>query len=246
MRSHLAAADDPVAPIGSAVERRRGPRRRRNARSGASPMSSESRIATPAAAASSVTRSSTRHIGVRSMVQEVHRDLDAAHRLPAGCRAPGPPAGRRRAPGCARAIRRASARSSVSSWMFQAIRNGRAPTTVAPAVGCGRRGPKSGAPSRSRERRREALEPGPSDVREDTPVGSRRGARVQVDGQLVAFGQPRPERRGRARRRSSMRRVAERHEGHDIERADARVLAVLASHVDARDRLRREALASRP
>ena len=46
-----------------------------------------------------------------------------------------------------RAIRFATSTSFVSRLMFQAIRNGRAPTATAPARGCVRLGPKSGARS---------------------------------------------------------------------------------------------------
>ena len=63
--------------------------------------------------------------------------------IPSACTAGSPPSRSL----ISEAIRRASPRSSVSSWMFHAMRNGRAPTTVAPAVGCARRGPESGAPS---------------------------------------------------------------------------------------------------
>ena len=95
-----------------------------------------------------------------------------------------------------------------------------------------------------RQRRRQTLESRPPDVRQDTPVGSGRGARIQEDRQLVAIGQPGTELAGEVDA-GVHGRLAERHEGHDVQRTDAGMLAVLCAHVDARDRLRREALRRR-
>ena len=148
--------------------------------------------------------------------------------MPAGCRAPGPPAARHRAPGSAAAIRRASARSLDSSWMFQAMRNGRAPTTVAPAVGCGRRGPKSGAPSSVA-----------SDAARPSNPGRRMSARTRRSGRVaarayrktgssIALGQPCTERPGKVHA-GVHGRVAEGHERHDVQRADPGMPAVLCA-----------------
>ena len=70
-----------------------------------------------------------------------------------------------------RAIRFASSTSSESRLMFQAMRNGRAPTAIAPARGCIRAGPKSGSRPFVRDLVAEPLVPAPPDVGEADPVG---------------------------------------------------------------------------
>ena len=123
---------------------------------------------------------------------------------------------------------RASARSSVSSWMFQAIRKGRAPTSRSP----GRRvRPRS---ARSPARRRVAVD---ERLRDPRTAGRRMSARTtrsarvaarayRYTGSSIAVGQPGPERRA-SPTQVVHARVAERHEGCDIERTDARVPALL-------------------
>ena len=125
----------------------------------------------------------------RPEVEQVHRDLGARPDRRAPAPRPRnpfawtlgspPPDSRTR-----RAIRFASSTSSVSRLMFQAMRNGRAPTAIAPARGCIRAGPKSGWRPLLGDLDLEALVLAAPHVGELHPVGAGRRLRVQVDGQV--------------------------------------------------------------
>ena len=70
-----------------------------------------------------------------------------------------------------------------------------------------------------------------ADVREADALRTRGGARVEVDGDLVPLGDLAPE----GVRQSDAffhRHAGQRHERHDIHRAEARVLALVRAHVD--------------
>src|SRR5436309_509668 len=115
----------------------------RTASSGIRPMSSPRRTVTPAALARV---STSRHTVARDVTVWSSRFIETWTRggsvrvKPFACTAGRPPDDSR----IPLAIRCASFRSVESSWMLNAMRNGRAPTTMAPAVGCIRFGPASG------------------------------------------------------------------------------------------------------
>ena len=114
------------------------------------------------------------------------------------------------------------------------MRNGRAPTATAPADGCSRAGPKSGSrPRWPISARRPSYWP-----RRTSASFSRSGRSgrpgVQVDGQLEPLRDPLPERPGQVDAGVD-RGVAERDERDDIDRPDARVLALVDVHVDVVD-----------
>ena len=115
--------------------------------------------------------------------------------------------------------------------MFQAMRKGRAPTQVAPPRGCIRAGPKSGSRPRRRDLLAQALVLAAAHVGQLDPLGHGRGSRVEIDGELEARRDPPPEVAGEPDARLQRGR-AERHERHDVDRADPRVLAGLLLHVD--------------
>src|SRR5207253_3756924 len=115
----------------------------RTASSGIRPMSSPRRTVTPAALARV---STSRHTVARDVTVWSSRFIETWTRggsvsvKPFACTAGRPPDDSR----ISLAIRCASFRSVESSSMLNAMRNGRAPTTMAPAVGCIRFGPASG------------------------------------------------------------------------------------------------------
>ena len=119
--------------------------------------------------------------------------------------------------------------------MLKAMSGCRAPTAVAPAVGCGLAGPKSGRCVGVRHDVRETLEAGSSDVREHLAVRPRGGLAVQVDRQLEPLGHSRGE-GSRTVHASLQGGVAERHEGHDVDGTDAWMAALVTAHVDPLER----------
>ena len=125
--------------------------------------------------------------------------------------------------------------------MFQAMRNGRAPTQVAPPRGWVRAGPKSGSRPRVAISVAEALVLAAAHVGQLDPVGPGRGRRVQVDGEVEAGRDPAPEVAGEVDALVE-RRVAQRHERDDVDGADPRVLAGLLLHVDLAEGHRHEPL----
>ena len=203
------------------------------AAAGASPMSSESSMLTPSFRASRSTVSQMCQSDVlawSSRFMESWTHPCDARSMPSACTAGSPPSRSR----TWLASRRATATSVVDSWMFQAMRKGRAPTTVAPAVGCGRGWPEVRLVGRLAHGLRETLESGPSDVGQDAPVGAEGGLGIEEDGQVEALGQAGGE---AARTLDTLLhgRVAEGHEGDDVHGPDARMLAPLHAHVDAFD-----------
>ena len=219
------------------------PIRARNAASGPSPMSSVSRIATSDADASSRTRSNTIHMGVRSwsrrFIETWTQPIDAME-IPSACTAGSPPSRSL----ISEAIRRARPRSSVSSWMFHAMRNGRAPTTVAPAVGCARRGPKSGAPSLAASAADRPSKPGRRMSASTRRSNSSGGACIQEYRQGVPVCEPGAEVTGKPDAHVH-RCAAQWDEGHHVQGADAGVPTVLRAQVDAGDGLRGDLLDGR-
>ena len=79
--------------------------------------------------------------------------------------------------------------------------------------------------------RRQALEAGSTDVRQDPPIGSGSGTGVQVDGQGEALRQPATE-VARKLDAHGHGRVAEGHERDDIQCADTWMLTPLRAQVD--------------
>ena len=128
-------------------------------------------------------------------------------------RTPGSPPSRSR---ISRAIRRAIATSRVTSTQLIATSGLRAPTAVAPSVGCGSAGPKSGARDRNAWRR---------SVRE---IARRRGRRRRrgTPARRASSAHHCAERARRVRRLGPFDLgPAERDERHDVERAETRVHA---------------------
>ena len=80
----------------------------------------------------------------------------------------------------------------------------------------------------------EALVLGLADIRQDDPLRARGGLGVEVDGQVEALRDVGAEATGELDALVH-RRLAERHEGDDVDGADARVLALVLLHVDLRD-----------
>ena len=79
------------------------------------------------------------------------------------------------------------------------------------------------------------------DVGELDPVAAPRRLGVEVDRQVEALGDPRPERPGQLDRLVH-RRVGQRHERDDVDGPDPGVLAPVLVHVDLADRRRDELL----
>ena len=115
--------------------------------------------------------------------------------------------------------------------MFQAMRNGRAPTQVAPPRGCMRAGPKSGSRPRVAISDLQALVLAATQVGQLDPVRPRGGRGVQVDREVEAGGDAAAEVAGEADA-LLQRRLAERHERDDVDGADPGMLPGLLLHVD--------------
>ncbi len=128
----------------------------------------------------------------------------------------------------------ATSSRSVARLMLKAMSGIRAPMTMAPAAGCGRGGPKSGAHSGARHLRRQPFELATSDVLE-VAAGRRRGRLfVEEDRNLESggdFG------RGVLRKRDALghRDAVDRHERHDIHGAEPRMLASVRAEIDVLD-----------
>jgi hypothetical protein len=95
-------------------------------------------------------------------------------------------------------------------------------------------GPEVGGALRIVDVSAETLVLAAPDVGQPHPVRTRRRGRVQVDGHPEALGHGRAELPCVAHAVVD-RGVPQRHEGNDIDRADARMLAVLKLHVDVAD-----------
>ena len=131
------------------------------------------------------------------------------------------------------AMRRAIDKSVVESWMLKAMRNGRTPTAVAPAVGCGLAGPNQAyglahASQYRAPRTRDAA--GPRGCARDVAPLDRRDRPATHSEQ----------RSGRRTRRApcthcSMVVSPRGMKGIDIDGADPGVLSALRAHVDAFD-----------
>ena len=107
--------------------------------------------------------------------------------------------------------------------------------------GAGRRMPPSrpevGLVGRSRDQRLEALELRLADVAQHPSLRSRRRLSIQVDRQFVVRGEPPAERAGE--RDALVHGAAlERDERDHVDRADARVLTLVAAEIDSFDRHR--------
>ena len=176
------------------------------------------------ARASAATASQTRQIGVTaksSRFIETWAQSGSSSRKPfAWTRGRPPPDSR-----TARAIRFASSRSVESRLMFQAMRNGRAPTAIAPAVGWIRAGPEVRAAVRvAGDLVLEALVLAAPDVGELDAVGPGGRLGVEVDRDAEPVRDPRAEARASATQ-SSIVVSPERHERDDVDGPDPRVLA---------------------
>ena len=109
----------------------------------------------------------------------------------------------------------------------------RAPITDAPAVGCGVGGPKSGAHSGCAIFAGEPLELAAADVLEVAPRGIRRGLFIEIDGHLEPLSHG-GRRLLRQRHALGHRDAFDRDERHDVDGAEARMLAGVRPQVDRR------------
>ena len=110
----------------------------------------------------------------------------------------------------------------------------RAPMTAAPAVGCGAAGPKSGAQPASAIFVGQPLELAAPDVFEIPARGVRGRFLVQIHRDLEArrhFGAHFPCERDAV----GHRRALDRHERHDVDGAEPRVLAAMPAKIDVGD-----------
>ena len=111
------------------------------------------------------------------------------------------------------------------------MRKGRAPTTVGASGGVHAGGAGVRLVARRADQLFHALVLRPADVRQHLVLRPEGGAGVVEDGQPEAVRDPPTERPGQ-RDRFLHGGLAERHEGNDVHRAEAGVLAGVMLHVD--------------
>ena len=128
---------------------------------------------------------------------------------------------------------------AVPKWLggasstLNATSGGRAATSVTPALGCGRRGPKSGVNSPARDARREVRDAAAADLGARAPAG---------EDAVEEHGQPQLAREqfgGHQRlgaRRAALG-LAHVHERNHVDRPDMRMLAAIGPQIDPLHRL---------
>ena len=110
----------------------------------------------------------------------------------------------------------------------------RAPTTAAPALGCGVAGPKSGAHPGGRHLRRQTFELAAADVFQVLAqrVGGRFFVKINRD---LKTGRDFAAHFPGERHAISHRRAFDRHERHDVHRTHTRMLTAMRAEIDVRD-----------